>query len=158
VFGGMVEDVLHDGERRSVDLGWDYDAVRAVFAEHADCLDEVREPRFVEWDLWDSNVMVKDGAIACIIDHERAFYGDPLIEACFTGSVLPALGDPTPYLRGYGRGPLTGTELTRRRLYTLYLVLIMVIESVYRQSDRAHSDWTRQQLVAGMALFGRRPR
>jgi len=159
VFTGMVEDVLRDGERRLVELGWDYAEVRAVLAEHAQSLDEVVEPCFVEWDLWPANVMVKDGTLVCIIDHERAFYGDPLIEGCFTGAVLPVFGDPAAFLRGYGRGPLTGSELIRRRLYTLHLLLIMVIETVYRgHTDSTQYDWCREQLGACMALFGRRPR
>lgn len=160
VFTGMLEDVLCDGERRSVELGWDYDEVRAVLGEHAASLDEVVEPRYVEWDLWDGNVLVKDGSIVSIIDHERAFYGDPLIEGCFTGTVLPAFGDPAAFLRGYGRsGPLTGSELTRRRLYTLHLTLIMVIETVYRgHTDTLQYDWARERLAEVMALFGRRPR
>jgi aminoglycoside phosphotransferase (APT) family kinase protein len=159
VFTGMVDDVLRDGERRAVDLGWDYDAVRAVVAEHAASLDEVVEPRFVEWDLWDGNVMVKDGAIVCILDHERAFYGDPLIEFCFIAIVLPAFGDPTAGLRGYGRGPLTETERTRRALYSLHLMLIMVIETVYRgHLDPGPYTWARERLTEVMALFGRRPR
>jgi fructosamine-3-kinase len=159
VFTGMVGDVLRDGQRRGVDLGWGYDEVRAVFDEHAESLEEVVEPRFVEWDLWDSNVMVSDGAIACIIDHERAFYGDPLIEGCFTATVLPAFGDPSAFLRGYGRGPLTESERTRRCLYTLHLVLIMVIETVYRgHTDTLQYDWARARLTETMALFGRHPR
>lgn len=157
VFTGMVEDVLCDGERRHVDLGWDYDSVRAVFAEHADCLEDVVEPRYVEWDLWDSNVMVRDGAIVSIIDHERAFYGDPLIEAGFTATQLPAFGDSTAFLRGYQRGEPAGTERVRRRLYCLHLVLIMVIETVYRgHTDTAQYDWARARLTEAMALFGRR--
>ena len=68
----MVEEILGDGERRDVDLGWDYDTVRAVVSKHADCLDQVTEPRFVEWDLWDGNVMVRAGKIVGIVDHERA--------------------------------------------------------------------------------------
>lgn len=156
VFTGMVEDVLGDGERRRVDLGRDYATVRAVFAEHADSLDGVAEPRYVEWDLWDSNVMVRDGAIVSIIDHERAFYGDPLIEAGFTGTQLPAFGDPAAFLRGYRRAELTDTERVRRRLYCLHLVLIMVIETVYRgHTDTVQYDWARARLAEVMALFGR---
>src|SRR5689334_10744932 len=45
----MIEGVLRDGERRDVDLGHDYARVRAVIAAHAGSLDEVTEPRFVEW-------------------------------------------------------------------------------------------------------------
>ena len=157
VFTGMVDDVLRDGERREVDLGWDYDAVRAVVSEHEASLDEVVEPRFVEWDLWDSNVMVRDGAIVSILDHERAFYGDPLIEGGFAATQLPAFGDSTAFMRGYGRGELTGTERTRRRLYCLHLALIMVIETVYRGHTHTRQyDWARERLTETMALFGHR--
>uniref|UniRef100_UPI002A8392B8 phosphotransferase family protein n=1 Tax=Streptomyces sp. CRN 30 TaxID=3075613 RepID=UPI002A8392B8 len=124
VFTGMVEDVLGDGERRDVDLGRGYDVVREVLDGHAGSLDEVTEPRLVEWDLWAGNVLVRDGKIVSIIDHERAFYGDPLIENGFAGAQLPsAFGDSRPFMRGYGHAELTGTERVRRRLYCLHLLL-----------------------------------
>lgn len=106
-FSRMIEDVLTDGERAGVDLGQDYDHLRRVIADHAELLDDVTEPRFVEWDLWTSNMMVHDGALAAIIDHERAIYGDPLFEAGFTAIDLPAVGDPAGFMRGYGQAPLT---------------------------------------------------
>jgi aminoglycoside phosphotransferase (APT) family kinase protein len=131
----------------------------SAIAKQGASLDEVTEPRFVEWDLWDGNVMVKDGSIVSIIDHERAFYGDPLIEGYFTGTVLRSFDYPSAFLRGYGHSQLTGAELTRRRLYTLHLMLVMVIETVYRgHTDAAQYDWARQQLTDTMALFGRHPR
>jgi aminoglycoside phosphotransferase (APT) family kinase protein len=155
VFTRMVEDVLQDGQRRRVDLGFDYDLIRAVLARHSDSLDEVTAPVYVEWDLWDGNVMIKDGAIVSIIDHERAFYGDPLIEAGFAATQLPELGNPAPFLRGYGRDALTEPEHLRRRLYCLHLMVIMVIETVYRgHSDPRQYDWARAQLANVMALLG----
>ena len=155
VFTGMVEDVLRDGERRQVDLGFDYDVIRAVVSGNSESLDEVTEPAYVEWDLWDGNVMIRDGAIISILDHERAFYGDPLIEAGFIATQLPAFGNPAPFLRGYGRGALSDTEQTRRRLYCLHLMLIMVIESVYRgHADPWEYDWARGQLNDVMGLLG----
>ncbi|MEU8795899.1 aminoglycoside phosphotransferase family protein [Streptomyces sp. NPDC048643] len=156
VFTNMVEDVLADGERRQVDLGWDYDTVREVLGDHAASLEEVSEPRLVEWDLWDSNVLVREGRIACVIDHERAFFGDPLIEAGFTGTQIAAFGDSTAFMRGYGHPPLSETETVRRRLYCLHLMLIMVIETVYRgHLETSQYDWARDQLTGVMALLGR---
>ncbi|XVV17208.1 phosphotransferase family protein [Actinoplanes sp. CA-131856] len=150
----MIGDVLTDGERRTVDLGHSYDEIRALIAANEDCLDEVTEPRFVEWDLWDSNVMIRDGKIVAIIDHERAFYGDPLIEAGFTAVDLPAFGDPAAFMRGYGHAELTATERQRRKLYTLYLILIMIIETDYRgHTDTKQYDWARERLHEVMALF-----
>jgi aminoglycoside phosphotransferase (APT) family kinase protein len=157
VFSGMVAAVLADGERRQVELGWDYDVVRGVFDRNGTCLDEVTEPKFVEWDLWDNNVMVRDGAIVSIIDHERAFYGDPLIEAGFIPALLPESGDATAFMRGYGHGPLTTGERDRIRLHCLYLTLIMVIETVYRgHTDRGQYNWGRDRLNDSMALLGLR--
>ncbi|WP_067499831.1 phosphotransferase family protein [Actinoplanes sp. TFC3] len=158
-FTRMIGDVLADGQRRSVNIGYDYEVVREVIAEHQNCLDEVTEPRFIEWDLWDSNVMIRDGKIVAIIDHERAFYGDPLMEAGFTAIDLPAFGDPAAFMRGYGHAELTATERQRRKLYTLYLILIMIIETDYRgHTDTQQYDWARERLHEVMALFGREPR
>lgn len=157
VFTGIVEDVLVDAERRRVDLGRPCDSVREVLAEHAASLDEVSEPRLVEWDLWDGNVMVRDGRIACVIDHERAFFGDPLIEFGFAGTQMAAaFGDSSHFMRGYGHPPLTGAETVRRRLYCLHLVLVMVVETVYRgHADGAQYDRSRERLTEVMALLGR---
>jgi hypothetical protein len=59
-------------------------------------------------------------------------------------------------MRGYGHGPLTETEGVRRRLYCLHLVLVMVIETVYRgHTDTGQYDWARGQLTEIMALLGR---
>jgi len=153
-FGSMIEDVLTDGERRAVDVGYSYAAVRETIAAHLPALDSVTEPRFIEWDLWDSNVMIRDGRIVAIIDHERAFYGDPLMEACFTGLDLSAFGNPSAFCEGYGLGELDEGARTRRRLYTLYLVLIMVIETNYRgHEDTKQYDWARERVAETMALL-----
>jgi len=160
VLTGMVSDVLDDGQRRGVEIGWDYGLIRGLLAQHADCLDEVRVPQLVEWDLWQSNVLVRDGAIASIIDHERVFYGDPLMEAGFAATLLdsPVLADG--FARGYGRRArdFTAAERLRRRLYDLHLILIMVIETVYRghTDPAAEYDRARIRLDGVMAGFGHR--
>jgi hypothetical protein len=62
-------------------------------------------------------------------------------------------------MRGYGHGELTEAERVRRRLYCLYLTLIMTIETVYRgHADTRQYDFAREQLAASMALLGHRPR
>ena len=57
-------------------LGWDYDVVRSVVVENAGSLDEAVD-RVRRVGPMDSNVMVRDGTIVSIIDHERAFFGRP---------------------------------------------------------------------------------
>jgi aminoglycoside phosphotransferase (APT) family kinase protein len=151
-FTTMIGSVLSDGERRAVGLGRPYAEIRTLISDNAGCLDEVTEPRFVEWDLWDNNAMVRDGRIIAIIDHERAFWGDPLIEAGFTGLELPAFGDSQSFTRGYGHPPLTPSERLRRRLYNLYLTLIMAVEIDYRNLPGAgHHAWVHARLAEALS-------
>lgn len=151
----MVEELLRDGERRAVVLPHGYDAIRELVAGHADSLDEVTEPRFVEWDLWPGNCMVRDGRIAAILDHERAFYGDPLMEFGFAGSESGVFGDTTAFLRGYGHRPFTTAERTRRRLYDLHLALIQVIETTFRaHTGTEQYDRACERLRETVALLG----
>jgi aminoglycoside phosphotransferase (APT) family kinase protein len=155
VFVGMLEDVLRDGEHRAVDIGVGYDLVRAVIAAHADSLDEVGVPVLVEWDMWESNVMIRDGRIVAVIDHERAFFGDRLMEAGFVATGLPGFGDASAFTRGYGWSPSTGMEHARRRLYNLHLILIMVIETVYRgHTEPTQYDEARTRLLDLLAALG----
>jgi hypothetical protein len=57
-------------------------------------------------------------------------------------------------MRGYGRTELTANEQLRRRLYCLHLMLIMVIETVYRgHTDTKQYDWARIQLDQTMAML-----
>jgi fructosamine-3-kinase len=115
----------------------------------------VTVPRFCEWDLWGSNVMVHDDRITGIIDHERAFWGDPIMEAGFLAAGSVSAGDPSGFLAGYGRGPLTPDELDRRRLYNLHLFLIMVIETFYRgHTTTEQLDKARRALNGAMADLG----
>ncbi|BDZ65650.1 phosphotransferase family protein [Agromyces mangrovi Wang et al. 2018] len=153
-FTTMVEDTLVDGERVGIDLGRHPDAFRAVLADHADALDGVTVPRLVEVDLWTKNSMIRDGRIVAILDHERAIYGDPLMEAGLTGLDMPAFGDPSDFMTGFGLGALDADQRTRRRLYSLYLALIMVVETKYRgHTDTEVYDFGRRELDALMERF-----
>ncbi|MET7746875.1 aminoglycoside phosphotransferase family protein [Streptomyces sp. NPDC005385] len=157
-FSRVIEDTLTDGERAGVDLGWNYDEIRAILAKNATVLDEVTEPQFVEVDLWTKNSMIKNGRIVAVLDHERAIYGDPLMEAGFTGIDLPAFGDPTDFMQGYGIGELSASQHVRRRLYSLCMVLSMIIETRYRgHQDTATYDFGREQLDLLMSQFGHGP-
>lgn len=154
----MTEDTLADGQRAGVDLGRRHDEIRAVFASNAAVLDDVSEPRFVEVDLWAKNSMIRDGQIVSILDHERAMWADPLLEAGFTGIDLPAFGDPTAFMNGYGLTDLSPSQRLRRRLYSLHLAVIMIVETAFRgHTETTTYDFARTQLDLLMSQFGHTP-
>ncbi|MET7391514.1 phosphotransferase family protein [Streptomyces sp. NPDC005529] len=148
----LMEDTLADGRRAGVDIGRDYDEIRAVLTEGTSALDDVGEPRFVEVDLWTKNSMIRNGRIVSVLDHERAMWGDPLMEAGFTGIDLPAFGDPTDFVSGYGLGELSPSQRKRRRLYSLHLAVVMIVETVFRgHTDPSTHNFARTQLDLLMA-------
>jgi len=121
--------VLADAARKDVTFAWPVERIRALVAAHAPSLDEVREPRLVHWDSWDSNIFVANGHVCGLIDFERALWADPLMEAPFRGLTW---GGVTDAMRGYGKSEFTPAELSRCWMYTLHLGLVMETECAYR--------------------------
>ena len=145
-FLAMLEDVLADGVAMSVTLPQPYDAIREQTHHHAVVLDEISTPQLIHWDLWDGNIFLDPATrtITGVIDFERALWGDPLLEVQFR-----TLEASAAFTEGYGRPMLsTPAERQRRRLYNVYLYLIMVIEDAYRQYESHDLElWARQQLA-----------
>ena len=112
-------------------------------------LDEVTEACLVHWDLWDGNIFIHEGQISGIIDFERAFWGEPLIEHYFSH-----FSQCAAFEEGYGRAVVTETERIRRSLYDLFLDLILVIECAYRQyENQDHVKWTIENFRQGYERF-----
>ena len=163
-FGAMVEAVLEDAERWESDLGVSVTGIRALVAEGGRALDEVTEPRLVHFDLWPGNIFVDhagDGArITGLIDHERAFWGDPaaeLVSLEFGGDIGPDSDLVAGYVQAGGRLDFSPALRHRLTLYGLYLGLILVVECGPRGYTGEHADWTRTFLgerVAALRALG----
>ncbi len=129
-FERLVDDLLADAADASVDLPIPLDEVARIVADHRTDLDAVEGPRLVHWDLWDTNVFVDPDTLQVVglIDFERALWADPLMEAQLVGK-----RGPHPVFAAYGQPLLDRPQaLERRRLYDLYLYLVMTIECAYR--------------------------
>ena len=128
-FLAIVDSVLDDAARRSVSFDRPAREIRARVDAHAPSLDEVREPRLVHWDAWDSNVFVAQGRVCGLIDFERALWADPLMEAAFRALSWTGVTDA---MHGYGKTTFSDGEQRRCWLYTLHLGLVMQTEWAYR--------------------------
>ncbi len=105
-------------------------------------LNQIQNSTFVHWDLWDGNIFVdpETGNLEGLIDFERALWADPLMEANF-------MSPSRAFLGGYGGEPLkTAEEKVRRKIYDLYLFLIMVIECRFRHFKEDHEAMCRKSL------------
>ncbi|TVY01182.1 phosphotransferase family protein [Cohnella terricola] len=149
-FAEMIGGVIADGRDAGVEWPIDLAELERRIEARLDVLKEVTEPRLLHWDLWDGNIFVKDGQVSGIVDFERAIWGDPLMEfyfGHFHGS--------DAFMAGYGMPPFTPAQIERRKLYDLYLDLIMHVECTYRQyGNQDHVRWARDNLVQSLARFG----
>jgi aminoglycoside phosphotransferase (APT) family kinase protein len=129
-FARLIADLLADADDAGVELPIPYREIVELVEGNAAQLDAVTTPRLVHWDLWDLNVFVDPETLAVtgLIDFERVLWGDPLMEAQFVGrragdAVVEAYANPL-FEQAHA--------VERRRLYDLYLYLVMVVECSYR--------------------------
>ena len=140
-FKGMMTTMIQDGRDQGLNLP--YDAIMNALEPLWGILNEITEPSLVNFDMWSKNIMLaeKDGEyyIDAIIDHERAFFGDPYAEfissATICGDVLKSQTFMENYSLVSGK-PFTFTRNDRIRLcmYNIYLTLLMGVE-VYRYNE-----------------------
>ncbi|WP_195907876.1 phosphotransferase family protein [Microbacterium gorillae] len=151
-FSLLIADLLGDAVRAGVDLGVEPGRITAVVDAHGAALDVIRTPRFVAWDLWPGNALAEEGRITGLVDHERALWGDPLMEAAFMNNEVPIFPCAEEFAAGYGALPNDGTAPVRRRLYSLHLLLIMTIEPAFRgPQDPGQALWSRGLLAGVLA-------
>ena len=167
-FTAALESTLVDGERVGIHLGWEPDQVREVLAENAETLDEVTAPQLIEVDLWTKNSMIRDGRIVAILDHERALYGDPLMEAGLTLDPLLIFGLDLGVV-GAGLGTVGGQAVSaamsvwfffvqRRRPYRVGLRQLLphrpTVLSVLAVAGAAYAVCARVQTFVSMPQTG----
>jgi aminoglycoside phosphotransferase (APT) family kinase protein len=137
-FLAMVTALLGDTERYPTPLPRPVEEIMAVFEAASPVLDEVTTPHLVHFDVWVGNVFLDlrgTPRIQAIIDHERAFWGDPIAEFV-TPTIFGELREDDPLLAGYREVTpleLTPAALTRLDLYRAYLSLILLVENGPRQ-------------------------
>jgi aminoglycoside phosphotransferase (APT) family kinase protein len=135
----MTGAVLADAGRYATPLPRPVPEIAAAIEAGAGALDEVTTPCLVHFDVWPGNVFLtrdETPRIQAIIDHERAFWGDPLADFV-TPTIFGELDESDPIVAGYrdagGVVEFTGPARTRMTLYRLYLALILLVENGPRQ-------------------------
>jgi Ser/Thr protein kinase RdoA (MazF antagonist) len=171
-FTAMVDALLDDAARWGSPLDVPPAEIRTLVAEGGPALDEVAEPRLVHFDLWPGNIFIDAGGsedgdrrpggtgrrrprITGLIDHERAFWGDPaaeLVSLAFGGDTGPDSDLVAGYTEAGGTLDFTSPAFRHRlALYGLYLGLILVVECGPRGYGADHLAYCRRTLAEHIA-------
>ncbi|HEU5155693.1 MAG TPA: aminoglycoside phosphotransferase family protein [Streptosporangiaceae bacterium] len=163
-FLAMIDGVLADAVRFRADLPLPAARIANAVRAHAHVLQDVRVPVLVHFDLWPGNVLLdltgERPTIAGLIDHERAFWGDPVADFVSL-DVFGASERDEDLVGGYreagGRLPRTASVRVRLALYRLYLYLIMLVEEGPRgfsaTSIKERHDLTVRALLDQMRIL-----
>lgn len=173
-FGELIRNVVADAERWRVDLGGFSGPARdGLGSETSDALalvdeldlfaaalDDATQPTLVHFDLWPGNLLVSGGHFSTVVDAERALVADPtadLASVALLEDVETWAADNAAFVNAYEKtagGPLLpdAAAVARARLWSIYLGLIMFIETVPRAYE---GDWVephRERVAAWISL------
>jgi len=155
-FTAMIEALLEDAEHWQSPLEVPPAEIRRLVAEGGHALEEVTEPRLVHFDLWPGNIFVDltdDGGharITGLIDHERAFWGDPaaeLVSLAFGGDTGPDSELVAGYTEAGGSLDFGPGFRHRLALYQLHLGLLLVVECGPRGYGPEHQAFCHRMLA-----------
>jgi aminoglycoside phosphotransferase (APT) family kinase protein len=161
----MTGALLDDAVRYATALPLSPLEIAKLIYTNTAALDEVQTPALVHFDIWPGNVFLalSEGKprIQALIDHERAFWGDPLADFV-TPTIVDSIRDDDPLLAGYraagGVVELTDGALIRDALYRVYLYLILLVENgprQYPESEYARvRDLATAHLIRSIDLLG----
>ena len=155
-----MDKMMEDDKRRRDDLP--YKDIRLTVERHRGILDEVKEPRLVDFDLWAGNVFLrKEGEeyrISGIMDFERAFYGDPYADFIAAFGIYGDIAGEEAFIEGYSEAAGAGLEVThndriRMKLYRIYMDLNLVIET-YRFEEAYREQVIKSRKAELQKLLG----
>ena len=148
-FSSMIHDLILDAEEAQSNTGFRKGYIQSRINTHLAALDINSQPALVLWDLHDGNIIMSEGDIRAVIDCDRSFAGDPLMEFWFRNLA----GDRGILQKSYMNhinhrilSPLSSEVALRNKLYDLYLSLVMRIECDFRNYADDHVSWTQNRL------------
>lgn len=142
-FNAMVMTALQDAVTANITLP--VEEITSALSSSKDVLDEICAPSLVNFDITGKNILlIKNGnayIIEGMIDHERAFFGDPYADFLSIENIVGTIEQAYDFIDGYENQsgkPLTFTKYdkTRLQLYRLYMGIIQCAE-VYRFDNPA---------------------
>lgn len=126
----LINNVLEDAEKRAVVIGVPKTEILAKLEIHKNIFKSIKTSTLVHWDMWEGNILVKDGEISGIIDWERAMWGEPFMDDRFRYH-----NRHDDFLKGFGINALSEEELRRIYWYDILLYLTMMTEVTYREYE-----------------------
>ena len=129
--------LLTDAFNNQVDLDETiYKKIFDILETRKDSLNNITNLCFVNTDMWDGNIIIKDKHISGIVDFADVYFCDEIMSFYFhsiDGKISKS------FLKGCNKQQLSYDELIRIEIYRMYVILKMIIECKIKHYGRF--DW-----------------
>ena len=134
--------LIKDAKSKKMYLGKNsYEKIADIIVSNKESLNSVSNLCLTHTDIWDGNVLVKDGNVSGIVDFSDLYFCDELMTFYF--HTIDGITSDS-YLNGYGNKKLNHDEKVRIEIYRMYVILKMIVDCELKQYGRF--DWMYENL------------
>ena len=110
--------------------------IKEAIKKYEEILTNINNLCLVHSDIWDGNIIIKDGKISGIVDFADIYFCDELMTFYFH-TIKPETSKK--FLEGFGKDNLSFEENIRISIYRLLVLLKMHVESNYKHFK--NNEW-----------------
>lgn len=121
----LFELLFEDASRNGLDITSTISNIKEILESRKKELTSNIQISLSHIDLWDGNILVKNGNITGVVDFSDLYCCDELMTFYF--HTIDGI-DKKEFLRGYGKEELTHDEKIRIEIYRMYILLKMIVE------------------------------
>lgn len=118
--------LLYNAKNEKLDLGVNtYNTIENILNLYQDELKNISNLCLTHTDIWDGNILVKDGEISGVVDFSDLYYCDELMTFYFH-----TIDGKTSkhFLSGFDKKELSNDEKIRIEIYRMYVILKMIVD------------------------------
>lgn len=141
--------LLEDANRKNINIGiLSYDEIIELIKKHEEILTNINNLCLVHSDIWDGNIIIKDGNISGIVDFADIYFCDELMTFYFHTIKSET---SQKFLEGFGKDNLTFEEIIRISIYRLLVLLKMYVESNYKHFK--NNEWILNKIYKEISML-----
>lgn len=138
----LFEALLEDAKLKQLDLGEAiYKKIMDIIESKKESLNNITKICLSHTDIWDGNVLIKNGKVTGIVDFSDLYYCDELLTFYFH-----TIDGKTSeeFLKGFNNKKLNSDEKARIEIYRMYVILKMIVDCKLKEYGRF--DWMYENL------------
>ena len=136
----LFESLILDAKIKNIIIpNYNYEDFISILDNNKVQLNNVKRICLVHSDIWDGNIIIKDGKISGVVDFADLYFCDELFNFYF--HTLQSETSKS-FVNGFGKEKLSSDEEIRIIIYRIFTILKMIIEKDYKKFDNKNTDFS----------------